>query len=276
MSTTANSAPAAARPESDTIRTKYGASLNRIFEFRERIGHIHPFLDRLYPVAVVEDRHLFVFEPDTESRRYVLSVEGPAPMPIPDGIRAAFPLELLNGRPACVVTGEVFDTVEGYITIFHEFVHCRQMDLGERELKEGLHVYRAAMERDDYMWEISHPFPYADSRFVELYAAFLSAGVAGDLGEALPIRRALRRHLPREDYEYMVWQEWKEGFARFVENLIRLESGVEENPGGGAEPPFGRVSFYAGGEAFIRVLSKRQPDLATEIEALFHAMLTPE
>jgi hypothetical protein len=60
-----------------------------------------------------------------------------------------------------------------------------------------------------------------------------------------------------------------------VENLIRLESGVEENRGGAA-PPYGRVSFYAGGETFIRVLSKRRPDLATDIEALFHAMLTPE
>jgi hypothetical protein len=119
ISATVHSAPASAKPESDAIQTKYGASLDRLFEFRERIGHIHPFLDRLYPVAVVENQYLFVFEPDMESRRYLLTVEGPAPMPIPDGIRAAFPLELLQGRPACVVTEEVFDTVEGYITIFH-------------------------------------------------------------------------------------------------------------------------------------------------------------
>jgi hypothetical protein len=273
VSAAGNADLSAAKSESDTIREKYRESLDRIFTFRDRIRHIHPFLDHLHPVALVEDQHLFVFEPDTESRSYVPTVEGPAPMPIPDGIRAAFPLELLDGRPACVVTGEVFDTVEGYITIFHEFVHCRQIELSEFELKEGLKIYQAAMEREDYMWEINHPFPYADFRFEALYSAFLSAG--GDLDEIFRIRQALRTHLSEADFEYMVWQEWKEGFARFIENLIRLEKGVDENKGG-AERPFGRVSFYAGGEAFIRALEERDPSLANDIKALFHTMLTPD
>jgi hypothetical protein len=37
---------------------------------------------------------------------------------------------------ACVVTGEVFDSLEGIVTIFHEFVHCQQFETCERELKQ--------------------------------------------------------------------------------------------------------------------------------------------
>ena len=47
-------------------------------------------------------------------------------MPVPEGVRAAFPLECLDDRCACVVTPDAFESAEGLATIFHEFVHCRQ------------------------------------------------------------------------------------------------------------------------------------------------------
>jgi hypothetical protein len=70
----------------------------------------------------------------------------------------------------------------------------------------------------------------------------------------------------------MVWQEWKEGFARFVENTIRRRLGMEENHYG-VEEPFHRVTFYEGGSKFIGFLGKQEPGLLVDIENLFSKML---
>jgi hypothetical protein len=122
------------------------------------------------------------------------------------------------------------------------------------------------------MWEINYPFPYAVARFVELYTAFLGAVEGDQVGEALECRRQLKQGLDVGDFEYMVWQEWKEGFARFVENGIRRRLDLEENHGG-REEPFERVLFYEGGARFIEFLEAREPHLTADIEKLFGRML---
>jgi hypothetical protein len=73
------------------------------------------------------------------------------------------------------------------------------------------------------------------------------------------------------DFEYMLWQEWKEGSARYFENLIRREL---ELPlaSSRAKPPFDRVTFYAGGEALISLLVRQRPELTSNFEDLFYAM----
>ncbi len=263
--------PAASQtPDPSRVARACQPGLDRLLELRDRVRHLHPFLATLHPVAVVEQQHIFVFEPDPGGNSFALSTHGPAPMPIPEGIRASFPLEMLGSRPACVVTPEVFDSLEGYAAIFHEFVHCRQMELGEMQLKQGLAVYREA--RGDPMWELNHPFPYREEGFQSLYADFLVAAEDGGLELVLGLRRQLRQRLAGPDHEYMVWQEWKEGMARLIENLVRKELGLAPNRGG-RKPPFSRVTFYAGGEAFIRFLTKSQPELLTEIDRLLPAML---
>lgn len=73
-----------------------------------------------------------------------------------DQLDAAFQLECYDNRMACVVTGDVFDEVAGYVTIFHEFVHCQQVDICEQTLKQTLGVARKARAAGDYMWEITH------------------------------------------------------------------------------------------------------------------------
>lgn len=34
------------------------------------------------------------------------------------------PLAFWDNRIACVVTGEVFGEPDGYVFIYHEFIHC--------------------------------------------------------------------------------------------------------------------------------------------------------
>lgn len=171
-------------------------------------------------------------------------------MPIPQGVRAAFPLECYGDKINCVVTGEVFDSLEGYVTIFHEFMHCQQFEICERELKQKLGIARRAQDENDHMWEINHPFPYGDPRFVERYTQFLKAVARDERGAVSECCKQLRETMAAGDHEYMIWQEWKEGFARFIGNQIRIRVGLEENHSG-REEPYTRVSFYEGGTNLI-------------------------
>ena len=187
------------------------------------------------------------------------------------GVRAAFPLACYGDRPACVVSGEVFDSLAGYVTIFHEFMHCQQLETCEAKLKQTLGIARKARAENDVMWEINYPFPYADPPFVETQVTLLAALEAGDGDGVAVARRRLCQILSPGDLEYMVWQEWKEGFARYIENRIRRRLGLEGNQGGGT-PPFDRVAFYEGGSRWIAFLAKREPSLVLDIEGLFHRM----
>jgi hypothetical protein len=67
----------------------------------------------------------------------------------------------------------------------------------------------------------------------------------------------------------MVWQEWKEGYARWVENLVKRQLNMRENKGG-FKTPYSRVLFYAGGEAYINYLGKRDSSLVNDLRSLFH------
>ena len=144
------------------IAENYRIALNHCFHIRDEIQDIHPLLATLQPVAVAQDGVFFIFEPRDAERTYTLVAIEPAPIPVPHGVRAAFPLDTLNGRAACVVTDDAFDAPQGYVAIFHEFVHCQQWMHGEQELRETLPLARKAKADGDPMWEIAYPFPYAD------------------------------------------------------------------------------------------------------------------
>jgi hypothetical protein len=189
-------------------------------------------------------------------------------MLIPVGVRAAFELECYDNRTACVVTGEVFDTPDGYVTIFHEFVHCYQALTCEMKLKQGLEVARQAMAAGNFMWEIEHPFPYNDPEFAETYRALLQA-VDSDTGEeVLRAHRRLEQYLQPFDFEYLIWQEWKEGFARLIENRLQRFFTLPENHFG-RQPPYHRITFYEGGAGLIAALSQETPGLVLDLEKLF-------
>jgi hypothetical protein len=251
---------------------RYSECLKKIFSIQKDIQDIHPFLEKVFPIAIVEGDQFLIYEPNGESDRYLFVEEMPTPMPIPVGVRAAFPLESDGSRMACVVTGEVFDTLNGYVTIFHEFVHCQQYETCEQKLKQTLGIAQKALAANDFMWELNHPFPYDDAGFMQAYARYLTLTPVSDPAALHAIRQELKHLLKQEDYEYMTWQEWKEGFARWIENRIQARLGLPENHGG-LQPPFNRVSFYAGGSQYLKILSSLSPGLDTDIESLFHRMI---
>jgi len=248
---------------------KFSGSFKLLIELHKKVSHLNTAIERLYPIAVVVCDQFFIY--DIEQGAYQFMKSAPLPMPIPVGIRAAFQLEDYSGRIACVVTPEVFDSTDGYVTLLHEFVHCYQYETCEQTLKMQLDIARHAQEQGNFMWEIEHPFPYTAENFIEPYQTFLDALKSEDHQALLSSRKVLKSYLGLHDFEYMVWQEWKEGFARWVENLVKHHLGMPENKGG-IHPPFSRVSFYAGGEAYIHYLSKRESSLVNELPSLFNKL----
>ena len=259
----------------EEVQLKYNSSLQKIFEVQDKIKDIHPFLGKAFPIAIAENDQFFVFDTDSSGRGYVFVKKAPTPMPVPKGVRAAFPLECYENKVACVISGEIFDSLKGYVTIFHEFMHCHQWEICESKLKQNLGVAQKAMSKKDYMWEINYPFPYKNSKFTEAYSLFLKNLEENNYDGIFKYRSQLKQILSKSDFEYMVWQEWKEGFARFIENQIRRRLDIKENHCG-IEKPFHRVSFYEGGARFIEFLGKQEPELLVDIERLFHKMLNGE
>ena len=263
---------AAAQSEEDkAVSVKFAEAFTRLTELHSGIKDLHPLLEGLYPVAVVEGEVFYVFDVLEKDRSYELVKTARPPMIVPEGVRAAFPLDFYDNTMACVVTGEVFDDLSGYATIFHEFIHCAQMATCELELKARLSVAQEAEAADNYMWELSHPFPYADETFEEVYALFLERAAEGDKAAVSRCRAFLREVLNAQDYEYMVWQEWKEGFARHIENKVRAKLELELRVSQ-AVPPFDRVTFYEGGARYISLLIAEDPELEKDIKALFQRM----
>ncbi|MGD0783149.1 MAG: hypothetical protein ABSA30_09875, partial [Candidatus Aminicenantales bacterium] len=235
---------------------------------------LHPALGKVYPVAIVENKTFYIFEPAPDGKAYRLVHSAPDTFNIPTGIRAAMPLSFWDNRIACVVTGEVFGQPDGYVFIFHEFVHCAQWDCCEQKLKAGLSIYRRAMKDKDYMWELQYPFPYSNPVFMETYSALVKAWDANDAAAAESLSASLKKTLSPAEWEYLTWQEWKEGLARHLENRMRAAVGLPENKGG-ENPPFNRVAFYRGGDTLIRFLKRRRPGIVNDMEKLYRAIGPP-
>jgi hypothetical protein len=251
--------------------SEYTAGLDRLVAIWAEVHDLHEYLDDLQPVAVVASDSLVIFEPDSSGVAYYHHATVAAPFPMAPGIRAAFPLAATQGRPACVVSEEVFESDEELVLLLHEFVHCSQGKTVEYEIKATLKVATEAAEREDHMWELEHPFPYADPEFVQNYAAMIAALADGDAEGAIARRNALREYLSVTDYEYMVWQEWKEGLARYLENRIQEKLGLTVNTFGN-EAPYHRISFYYSGALWIEHLVHSRPALNGDPMALFKAL----
>jgi len=243
---------------------KYNSKLQKIFEVQNKIKDIHPFLEKVFPIAIVEDNHFHIFDTDSSGKKYIFVKEALAPMLVPKGVRAAFPLECYDNKITCVISDDVFESLKGYALIFHEFIHCSQWEICEPKLKQRLEIAQ------DHMWELNYPFPY--NKYAEIYSLFLKSLEKSNSNNISKYRSELKRILSKDDFEYMVWQEWKEGFARFIENQIRRRLGIRENHRGKDEP-FNRVTFYEGGARFIAFLGKQEPGLLTDIETLFYKMV---
>lgn len=261
--------PAIVHPHSlqaDTAE-KYQAKIDKVFAVNDQVRDIHPVLQKVYPIALVENKSIYILEPDQAARKYHLAATAPDPYGLPKGIRAAMPLGFWNNRTACVVSSEIFDEADGYVMMFHEFIHCAQAEICEQKIKENLQIYQEAMKKKEYSWELQYPFPYGDDAFIKTYGALLQALVDGHSMQVQALRAQLRDSLTKMQWEYMTWQLWKEGFARFLENRMRSRLGLAENTGG-ARAPYNRTSFYYGGDRLIRFLTRQERSVMENIELL--------
>lgn len=252
---------------SKLIIEKYLPGLNRIFKIHEIVKQLHPSLQYVYPVAIAEDGQFYIFEP-AANNTYRFIKQAVITAEIPKGIKAAYPLQENDYKMTCVVTGEVFDSMDGYAIIFHEFVHCAEFATVEMKLKENLDIYKLAIEQKDWMWELNYKFPYSKKEFTESYKALFSAMDRNDLDAIKEIRKKLKQFLSRNEYSYMTWVEWKEGFARWVENKTRNKLRVRENHTSRVEP-FDRTTFYEGGSQLIELVFKTNPEIKPNLEKLY-------
>ncbi|MFN2302434.1 MAG: hypothetical protein ACK2TV_01760 [Anaerolineales bacterium] len=246
-------------------------AINALIPLKQQVDTFHPALEKLYPIAVLKDEHLLIYDSDLE--KYRLTKRISVPMPIPIGVRAAFQLQDYDGRIACVVSPDVFESQEGYITILHEFVHCYQYETCEQELKLTLDIAQKAIEVDDNMWEINYPFPYLGRDFIRPYTHFMEGLKVRDVIKIKRSRKQLKAYLALHDFEYMIWQEWKEGFARWVENHIKQHLEMPQNTKGSL-PPYDRVVFYAGGAALIGFLARNEPNCLQDLPHLFNQIIS--
>jgi hypothetical protein len=265
------------------------ASLEQLGELHKEIKDIDRSLEKLQPVAIVKNNVYFVFDLDRSGEKYEFIMEHPVEMELPQRVRAVFPLGFYDKETA-VITEDAFETVEKQIAVFHEFVHCFQgneVDLWE--LKMTLDSARDAYENKNYQWELNHPFPYTSDFFVSKTEE-LDKGY--DIGV---YHKEIKAALSKQDFEYMIWQEFLEGHAIYIENRIRerlgvhtinipltlqayaayLENFAREIAGVSLAPihSFDRNIFYEIGSRYIVALIQNDAALKGDIKALFQKMI---
>ncbi|WP_346889648.1 hypothetical protein [Clostridium sp. UBA1056] len=245
------------------------AKVNKIFSIHEKIKDIDLSLLKLYTVAVVEEGYFFIFDLSEDGKSYEFKGEYKAPMIIPEKVLASFPLDFYDMKPAAVVSKDAFNTLEGYIFMFHEFVHCYQWEQGDNEIRETLEIVKIAKEKNDFMWEINHLFPYEDKVFIDETSKLEFVDRKLQYKEIVDYHKTMKNHLNHIDFEYMIWQEFKEGFARYIENLIRERLQVNLNSNK-LEEPFSRVSFYELGNKYINFILRENPELKGHIKEIYN------
>ena len=233
----------------------------------------HPALMKLYPIAVSDpnDNILSIYDIDP-SGKYSFITKETFDFPLPRKIRASFPIESYDSRCCCVVSSDIFDEADGFVTFFHEFVHCYQHEHGEEKIKKSLSI---SQRYDDPNWELNHPFPYEEEPFKSAFLEIVNAAKQDESSKLRKRFKELRLRLKKYDYEYMIWQMWKEGFARYIENRIREKYKLKRNNYGN-EAPYHRISFYYLGDLLIYYLEKKNTAQIHDLQRLFDILYTHE
>lgn len=247
--------------------TKWETELKQITQMQASAIEVHPLFNKLYPIALVDGEQVYIFE--EQGGDYKFKIKKKAAMTYPNQIRAAFPMQENDYKMTCVVSPEALNKQSERILIFHEFVHCYQMETCEMELKENLPIYTKAMAEKDYMWEINYAFPYGDGEIWNSYKKAVTLMEEGKHALAKTARTDFLNKLSDEQKQYVVWQEWKEGFARFIENELRMYFRSENNDFGW-DQDFSRITFYAGGERMIRALVSQDIELQNDLKRLYN------
>jgi len=245
--------------------------MDNIIKMHNDIKNIHVSLDKLYPITVINNGYFFVFDVNETGNEYEFKIKAETQMPVSGDILAAFSLDFYNMKPSAIISKNTLENQNNYIFIFHEFVHCFQMENGEFDIRKNLTIEKQEMAKNNYSWELNYSFPYNDDYFIKNTIELSNYFTNGDYENVLNYHRKMKAYLQKIEFEYMTWQEWKEGYARYVENLIRKELGLQMN-NNMLTQPFGRVHFYEIGNKYIEMLIKNDEELNNDIVKLFKKM----
>jgi hypothetical protein len=251
--------------------TTFENHIKKICELHKNIKDLNEALEVLQPIAVIDNNVFYIFDIKTQEKNYEFIMEYPS-SGLPEKVLAAFPLDFYQEKMAAVVSANELENPDNYVFIFHEFVHCFQWNKYERNIRKELTIEKQNRKVNNFMWEINYPFPYEDDFFISMTAKLNGIPCEDRLESFTDHHKKLKVYLNETDFEYMVWQEWKEGFARYVENLIREKLGMEKN-NNILYPPFDRICFYETGSKYIEALLKNDNTLNNDLEKLFNKMM---
>ena len=237
-------------------------ALSPVLKKKQEAYRVHSLFNYQYPIGIGVSDKLHVFQEQSGSYQYKATVT--LPMEIQEGTKAAFSINDSEDC-YCIITPSCLEESNFYATILHEFVHCYQDRTCEQDLKGKLEIHQRAFSSGDYMWEINHAFPYTNPDYIKLIQNISRL----DYHEILKALSNLKSTLEVIHYEYMIWQIWKEGFARFIENKILRMNSITENDGGNDFESPNRVSLYFIGDQIWRQLELQDTNLIEDIEKAF-------
>jgi len=247
------------------------AFLENIVKVHSKVKNVHVSLGKLYPITVINDGYFYVFDISEIAHKYEFKRKVKTSIVVSGEILTAFILDFYDMKPSVVITKNMIENPGNDILVLHEFVHCFQLESGAIEIRNGLSIQMREMAKSNYSWEINFPFPYSNSYFINKTVELAGDFANGNYENVEVYRNCMRAYLHKAEYEYMIWQQWKEGFARYVENLIRKELGLLLN-GNILTEPFGRVHFYEIGNKYIEMLLEKEKGLNENIVKLFYEM----
>lgn len=251
---------------------KWEKALIKIVKLHSRIKHIDKALEQLHPIAIVENNIFYVFDYDAPSDKYSFIMEYSIPgFEIPDKVLASFPLDFYDTKPAAVVSEDAIYELEKQVFIFHEFIHCYQYLNGETDIKTTLNIYKKYLNENNQMWEINHTFPYDDKDFAEKAVELTKHYEEKENRKILDFYEYMKTNLSIIDYEYLIWQEFKEGYARYIENTIRAFLGLALNDTA-PQLPIERPIFYWTGSKHIDFILNTQGKTFKSLGELFELL----
>lgn len=247
----------------------FAQKLNNLMSIHPKVKKIHTSLSNLYPVAITNpDGNKLIIYDVNSSGKYEYITEEKVGVTLPKEVRASFPVEFYDSKSCCVVSEDIFEEDNGFVTFFHEFVHCYQYEYCETEIKESLSIVE---KYDNSYWELEHPFPYDSKLFIKTYKNIFESIKMKDNDKLKREFEELKTKIEKQDYEYMIWQIWKEGLARFIENEIRSQYDLKRNQNG-METPYNRISLYYLGDKLISFLNETNEKIIKDIRLLFDVL----
>ena len=246
--------------------------IEKVYDLHKEIMDLDESLKNLHPIAMVENNTFYVFDINQPNYNYEFIMKYPTPMPIPEKALASFPLDFYQNKATAIISASELENPDTLVYVYHEFVHCYQWNHCEQKLKSLLSIEKQEQQKNNFAWEINYPFPYTNNFFISSTMELNDSFIENEYELFKQYHIKIKEFINETDYEYMIWQEWKEGYARYVENLIRIKLGMKENSGI-LSPPFNRVCFYEIGSKYISILFNADNSLCGDLEKLFYKMM---